>query len=75
MKNNKGLFNKKRAKNMEKERERFLKKLTLKRGIKIFESLTSPETLKEFKNSFWPDHPVCLKYTLKHRNGIASRGI
>ena len=73
---NKGLFDKKRFKKMDEDKKIFLKKLTLKKGIEIFESLTSAETLNEFKGCFLPDHPVCLKFTLKkHRNGIASRSI
>ena len=45
MKRNKGLLDKKRFEKIEKEKELFLKNLVLKRGIRIFESLTSAETL------------------------------
>lgn len=64
MRENKGLFDKKRFKRMEKEKERFLRKLTLNKSIAIFESLTSAETLNEFAGRCLPDHPVCLKFTL-----------
>jgi hypothetical protein len=76
MKGNKGLLDKKRFEKIEKEKELFLKNLALKRGIRIFESLTSAETLNEFKGNFSPDNPVCLKITLmRQRSEIASRSI
>lgn len=71
-----GLFNKKRFEWMEEEKKNWLKKLTIEKSVKILESLTSPNTLNEFKNNFFPDNPVCLKFTLRNnKNGIASRNI
>ena len=76
MRGNKGLLDKKRFEKIEKEKELFLKNLVLKKGIRIFESLTSAETLNEFKDNFLPDNPLCLKLTLmRQRSEITSRSI
>lgn len=77
-------YNKKMKKNflkrishqLEKDKRRFLKTLTIDKSIKIFESLTSSETMNEFIDNFTPDHPQSLKLTLKRRqSGIPTRSI
>lgn len=64
---NKGLLNKKRFEWMEKEKVKYLRNLSLKESVRIFESLTSPGILAEFVDTFLQDNPTCLKITLKKR--------
>lgn len=60
-----GLLNKERFKWMEEEKTRYLRSLTIEKSVEIFESLTSPEMMNEFKAQFRSDTPVCLRLTLR----------
>ncbi len=67
MKGNKQLLDGKRFKWLEKRKVEYLRNLSLKESVRIFESLTSPQILEEFIDNFFPDNPVCLKIALKKR--------
>ena len=60
-----GFLNKERFKWMEEEKTKYLRGLTIEKSVEIFESLTSPEMVNEFKDRFLLDTPVCLELTLR----------
>ena len=66
-KSNKGLFDKKRFEWIEQEKIKYLKNLSIEKGVAILESLTSPSVLNEFIHNFSLDNPLCLKISLKRR--------
>lgn len=67
-KSNKGLFDKKRFEEFEKEKIRWLKKLSMKRAIEIEEDLLSFESsLRKFHKKSISDNPVCYKILLKRK--------
>ena len=63
MKNNKGLFDKKRFAWQEAKRRKQLKELSMKKSVKMVEELAS--LANEFRRNFLPDKPLCLKIGLK----------
>lgn len=63
-KNNKGLFDKRRFEEFEKEKKNWLKNLSIKKGLKIEEDLLSSKLLWKLRKNFIPDNPVCLKMLL-----------
>lgn len=52
---------------MEKEREKWLQKLTLKDSIKMTEEFLSSRMFEKFRNNFTYEEPLCLKLGLKKR--------
>lgn len=62
-----GLFNKKRFEWMIEEKDRYLKDLSLEKGIAMLESLTSQEVLNGLKKVDTIHSPLCLKLGLKKR--------
>jgi hypothetical protein len=60
-----GILDEERFKWMEKEKIKYLRGLTIEKSVEIFESLTSPEMVNEFKDQPLMDTPVCLKIALR----------
>ncbi|HEY4717073.1 MAG TPA: hypothetical protein VII00_08205 [bacterium] len=72
----KKLFDKRKFQQLEKDKTDFLKNLSLEKSVKIFENLTSRESLNEFKDHFTEDYPLGVKITLKRKkSGIPSGSI
>lgn len=65
--NNKGLLDRKRFKVWEKEKVFWLKNLSWKKALKLEESLLSSELIWHWRKNFSPDHPICLKDSLKNK--------
>lgn len=59
----KGL-DKNRFKIWEKEKISWLRSLTLKKAIKLEESLLSSLLIWQWRKNFFPDKPICLKDSL-----------
>jgi hypothetical protein len=65
VKGNKGLLDKKRFEKWEKERKRWLRGLTMKEAIRLEEKLLRSALIREWRDNFPEDKPVCLKLGLK----------
>jgi len=66
MKNNKGLFDKKRFEWLAQEKANYLRKLSIKKSVKIMEGLIG--FADELRGNFFPDNPRCLKLGLRNKN-------
>ncbi|MEW6687005.1 MAG: hypothetical protein AB1393_12515 [Candidatus Edwardsbacteria bacterium] len=75
IKDNKGLFDKKRFEWLEEEKIRRLQKLTMEETIKMTEYLFSSNLFSELKDNFLPDSPLCLKLGLRTRGKNVRRRI
>jgi len=70
-KGNKGLLEKERFKEMRREEIEYLKNLSLKKSIKMMESLLASDLVYELRNNFLPDNPLSIKLGLKaHKNEV-----
>ncbi|MCM8765578.1 MAG: hypothetical protein NC920_01865 [Candidatus Omnitrophica bacterium] len=67
-KNNKGLLDKKRFAWLEKEKKNWLKNLSMKKAIRLEESLISSSLIWEWRKNFSKDNPICLKDSLKKKS-------
>jgi hypothetical protein len=66
-KGNKGLLDKSRFENLERERIRRLRGLTMKEAVRLEEKLLSSTLIREWRDNFPEDKPVCLKMGLKRK--------
>jgi len=66
-KGNKGLLDKKRFEELEREKKRWLRTLSWKKAIRLEEKMLSSELILEWRDNFSPDSPVCLKMSLQNR--------
>ncbi len=66
-KGNKGLLDKSRFENLEHERIRRLRSISVKKGIRLAEEMLSSRMVDEWRNNFSKDSPVCLKLALKRK--------
>ena len=66
-KGNWGLLNQKRFEKWEKERKRWLRGLTMKEAIRLQEKLLRSALIREWRDNFPEDKPVCLKLGLKRK--------
>lgn len=64
MKGNKGLLDRKRFEVWEEEKIRWLRGLSLKKAIKLEESLLSSSLIWQWRKNFFTDNPMCLKDSL-----------
>jgi len=64
-KGNWGLLNQKRFEKWEKERKRWLRGLTMKEAVRLEEKLLRSALIREWRDNFPEDKPVCLKLGLK----------
>lgn len=67
LKVDKGLLDKKRFAELEEEKKRWLRNLSLKKAIKLEENLLSSSLIWEWRKNFSKDEPVCLRDTLKKK--------
>lgn len=67
LKGNKGLLDKKRFEVWEKEKIKWLKNLSLKKALRLEESLLSSGLIWLWRKNFFEDKPVCLKDSLKRK--------
>lgn len=67
LKTNKGLLDKKRFVVWQKEKNYWLRKLSLKRALRLEESLLSSSLIWEWRKNFFKDNPICLKDSLKRK--------
>jgi len=66
-KGNKGLLDKKRFEKWEKERKRWLRGLTMNEAVRLEEKLLRSALIREWRDNFPEDKPVCLKMGLKSK--------
>lgn len=66
-KGNRGLLNKTRFEEWEKERKRWLRGLTMKEAVRLEEKLLRSALIREWRDNFPEDKPVCLKLGLKRK--------
>ncbi len=66
-KGNKGLLDKKRFEELEREKERWLRTLSWKKAIRLAEDMLSCPLVDEWLDNFPEDKPVCLRMALKKR--------
>jgi hypothetical protein len=64
-KGNKGLLDKKRFEQFERDKNRWLRTLSWEKAIQLEEDMLSCALLRDWRNNFTEDHPVCLKLSLK----------
>jgi len=65
---NKGLWDKKRFAWLEKEKREWLKNLSMKKAIRLEESLISSSFIWEWRKNFSEDNPICIKDSLKRKS-------
>jgi hypothetical protein len=66
-KGNKGLLDKRRFENLERERIHQLRATSLKKGARIAEEMLSCPLANEWQDNFSKNSPVCLKLALKRK--------
>jgi hypothetical protein len=66
-KGNKGLLDKSRFTEMERDKERWLRGLSWKRALRLEEKMLSSKLILEWRDNFSQDNPVCLKKSLLDR--------
>ena len=66
-KGNWGLLNQKRFEKWEKERKDWLRGLTMKEAVRLEEKLLRSALIREWRDNFPEDKPVCLKLGLKRK--------
>ena len=64
---NKGLLDRKRFKRLEQEKRRHISELSLKRAVQLEEKLISSAFIREWRENFAEDKPVCLKKSIEKR--------
>ena len=64
IKENKSLLNKKRFAGLEREKAHWLKNLSMRKALRLEESLLSSSLIWEWRKNFSKDNPVCLKKSL-----------
>ncbi|MBN2020427.1 MAG: hypothetical protein JW749_09400 [Sedimentisphaerales bacterium] len=67
IKGNKGLLEKSRFAEMEREKERWLRGLSWKKALRLEEKMLSSKLIIEWRDNFSQDKPVCLKKSLLDR--------
>jgi hypothetical protein len=67
IKGNKGLLDKSRFVQMEREKERWLQGLSWKKALQLEEKMLSSELILEWRDNFSQDSPVSLKKSLQNR--------
>jgi len=63
----KSLLNKKRFAGLEREKVHWLKNLSMKKALRLEESLLSSSLIWEWRKNFAKDNPVCLKNSLQKK--------
>lgn len=66
-KGNKGLLDKKRFEPLEQNKKRWLKTLSWKKAIRLEEDMLSCAFLRDWRDNFTEDSPVCLKLSLRNK--------
>jgi hypothetical protein len=66
-KGNKGLLDKKRFEQWDRQRKRRLRGLTWKKAIQLEEQMLSSRLVLEWRDNFSKDKPVCLKKCLHNK--------
>lgn len=66
-KGNKGLLDKKRFEQWDKQRKQRLRKLTRKKAIRLAEEMLATPLVDEWRDNFPEDHPICLSMSLKRK--------
>jgi hypothetical protein len=66
-KGNKGLLDRTRFEQWEKERKQRLRKLSRKKAIRLAEEMLSTPLVDEWRGNFPEDHPICLRMSLKRK--------
>ncbi|MBN2316705.1 MAG: hypothetical protein JXM79_22450 [Sedimentisphaerales bacterium] len=66
-KGNGGLLNQKRFEKWEKERKHWLRGLTMQEAVRLEEKLLRSALIREWRDNFPEDKPVCLKLGLKRK--------
>jgi hypothetical protein len=64
---NKGLLDKSRFAEMERDKERWLRGLSWKKALRLEEKMLSSKLILEWRDNFSQDNPVCLKKSLLDR--------
>jgi hypothetical protein len=64
---NKGLLDKKRFEQWDKQRKRRLRGLSWKKAIQLEEQMLSSKLVLEWRDNFSKDKPVCLKECLRNK--------
>ncbi|MBN1974728.1 MAG: hypothetical protein JW787_13900 [Sedimentisphaerales bacterium] len=64
---NKGLLDKSRFEDQDRQKERWLGRLSLKDAMHLEEKMLSSRLIWEWRNNFGKDSPVCLKIFLKEK--------
>jgi hypothetical protein len=70
IKGNKGLLDKSRFVQMERDKERWLRNLSWKKAIRLAEDMLSCPLVDEWLDNFPEDHPVCLKIALQKKRKL-----
>ena len=66
-KGNKGLLDKKRFEQWDKQRKQRLRELSPKKAIRLAEEMLATPLIDEWRDNFQEDNPVCLKMSLKRK--------
>lgn len=64
---NKGLLDKNKFEVWQREKKYWLKNLSLKRALRLEESLLSSSLIWKWRKNFFADNPICLKDSLRKR--------
>jgi hypothetical protein len=67
-KGNWGLLNQKRFEKGEKDKKRWLRGLTMREAVRLEEKLLRSALIREWRDNFPEDKPVCLKLGLKRKS-------
>ncbi|MDO9575939.1 MAG: hypothetical protein Q7J55_05380 [bacterium] len=76
MKKKLSILDSSRFEKMERDKLLWLKSLTMKKALRLEESLISSELIWEWRKNFFPDRPLCLRDSLeKSRKNVIRRGL